>query len=543
MFGGVLSIVRVRSAVLIALCSWFAFSPITSFAIGNITLAWDPSPDPSIVSYRVYYGSASGNYTNSVQTGGATTATVSNLLEGVTYYFAATASDSNGLESNYSNETSGTVDTANKVPTLNALVNITLNEDAGPQTVSLSGISSGASNEVQTLTVTAASSNPALIPTPTVTYTSPNATGSLTFTPAAVAFGSATVTVTVNDGAASNNIVSRSFTVTVNPVNDAPTLNTLANVTLNEDAGLQTVNLSGISSGASNEAQTLTITATSSNPALIPTPTVTYTSPDTTGSVTFIPAASVSGSATVTVTVNDGAASNNIISRSFTVTVNPVNDPPTLNTLANVTLSEDAGLQTVSLSGISSGASNEVQTLTIAATSSNPALIPTPSVAYTSPNVSGSLTFTPVASTSGSATVTVTVNDGAASNNIVSRSFNVTVNHVNVPPTITTITNRVIAVGTATGPIPFTIGDAETPASSLTLSASSDDQAVVPDANITFGGSNGDRTVTVTPTTGVTGVTLITITVSDGTATATSEFELTVARKPAPPGNLRLTSQ
>ncbi|MCX8092450.1 MAG: immunoglobulin domain-containing protein, partial [Verrucomicrobiae bacterium] len=64
--------------------------------------------------------------------------------------------------------------------------------------------------------VTATSSNPALIPNPTVSYTSPNSTGSLTFTPVANAFGTATLTVTVNDGGASNNIISRSFTVTVN---------------------------------------------------------------------------------------------------------------------------------------------------------------------------------------------------------------------------------------------------------------------------------------------------------------------------------------
>src|SRR5437588_3377418 len=46
------------------------------------------------------------------------------------------------------------------------------------------------------------------------------------------------------------------------------------NLTINENAGLQTVNLSGISSGATNEAQVLTVTAISSNPALIPPPMV-----------------------------------------------------------------------------------------------------------------------------------------------------------------------------------------------------------------------------------------------------------------------------
>ena len=107
----------------------------------------------------------------------------------------------------------------------------------------------GATNETQTLTVTASSSNTGLIPTPAVSYTSPNTTGSITFTPVADGFGSATITVTVNDGGASNNLVSQTFTVTVNPVNQPPTLNALANVTINENAGLQTVNLSGITSG------------------------------------------------------------------------------------------------------------------------------------------------------------------------------------------------------------------------------------------------------------------------------------------------------
>ena len=57
-------------------------------------------------------------------------------------------------------------------------------------------------------------------------------------------------------------------------MNQPPTLNAITNLTINENAGLQTVNLSGISSGAANENQTLTVTATSSKPILIPNPTV-----------------------------------------------------------------------------------------------------------------------------------------------------------------------------------------------------------------------------------------------------------------------------
>jgi hypothetical protein len=66
--------------------------------------------------------------------------------------------------------------------------------------------------------------------------------------------------------------------LTVNPVNDLPTLNTISDLVINEDSGMRTVNLSGITSGASNELQTLTVTAVSSDAAIIPNPAVDYTS-------------------------------------------------------------------------------------------------------------------------------------------------------------------------------------------------------------------------------------------------------------------------
>jgi Fibronectin type III domain/Bacterial Ig domain len=320
-----------------------------------------------------------------------------------------------------------TVNPVNDTPTLNAINNLALNVNAVQQIVSLGGIGAGAANENQTLTVAATSSNPALIPAPGVTYSSPNSTGTLRFTPVAGATGTATITVTVNDGQSQNNIVNRSFTVTVsNTANTPPTLNVPANVTINEDAAPQTINLSGITPGAAGETQALTVTATSSNPGLIPNPAVSYTSPASTGTLSFTPAANANGMATITVTVNDGQNQNNTISRSFVVTVNPVNDAPTLNGLSNLTLATSAGQQTVSLSGIGAGA-NESQTLAVTATSSNPALIPAPSVTYSSPNSTGTLLFTPVAGATGTAAITVTVNDGQSQNNIVNRSFTVTV--------------------------------------------------------------------------------------------------------------------
>ena len=512
---------RKSRAALVTLLSgvFFAISPWASVAAGTVTLAWDASSGTNVIAnYKVYYGVASDTYTNSVAAGTNLTVSVSNLVLGVTYYFAATAVDTSGLESDYSTEVSTAIATPNQAPTLNALANVTINEGAGLQTVNLSGLTDGSTNESQTLTVTASSSNTGLIPNPTVTYTSPNTTGSIAFTPVAYAYGSAVITVTVNDGGVSNNITSRTFTVTVNPVNQAPTLNTLADLTINESASQQTVNLSGIGSGAANESQTLTVTASSSNTGVIPNPTVTYTSPNATGSIRFTPVANAYGSATITVTVNDGGTSNNITSDTFTVTVNSVNQAPTLSTLADLSINENASQQTVNLSGIGSGAANESQTLTVTASSSNTGVIPNPTVTYTSPNATGSIRFTPVANAYGSATITVTVNDGGTSNNITSDTFTVTVNSVNQAPTLNTLADVTINenAGQQTVNLSGIGSGAANESQTLTVTASSSNTGVIPNPTVTYTSPNATGSIRFTPVANAYGSATITVTVNDG---------------------------
>jgi hypothetical protein len=72
----------------------------------SVTLAWNQSPSANIVGYNIYYGGASGNYTNMVSVGNVTNTTISGLLGGVTYYFAAAAINSSGFKSGYSSQIS-----------------------------------------------------------------------------------------------------------------------------------------------------------------------------------------------------------------------------------------------------------------------------------------------------------------------------------------------------------------------------------------------------------------------------------------------------
>lgn len=85
---------------------FFLLIPALCFAEGSVTLAWDPNPESDLAGYILYYGSTSRNYTNAVNVVNATTNTVSGLVDGVSYFFAVTAYNTNGLESDFSDEVS-----------------------------------------------------------------------------------------------------------------------------------------------------------------------------------------------------------------------------------------------------------------------------------------------------------------------------------------------------------------------------------------------------------------------------------------------------
>ena len=103
------------------------------------------------------------------------------------------------------------------------------------------------------------------------------------------------------------------------------------------------------------------------------------------------------------------------------------------------------------------------------------------------------------------------------------------------PPTISNIPDQTILQNSSTGPIPFTVGDAETAPANLQLSAVSSNLGLIPNQNIVFGGYGANRTVTVTPAAGQTGTATITVTVNDGPNNTSTSFVVTVnAGSPTP---------
>src|SRR5262249_55766488 len=214
----------------------------------------------------------------------------------------------------------------------------TVLEDSGAHTVPswATGISAGPTNESsQTVSfqVTNNTNSSLFSAGPAV-----SSSGTLTFTPAANAFGSATITlVAKDDGGTANGGVDTSapqtFVINVTGVNDAPSFTKGADQTVNEDAGAQSVPnwATAISAGPANESgQTVTFVIDSNdNTGLFSAgPAV-----DATGKLTFTSGPNKNGVAHITLHAHDdGGTANggidNSAPQSFTITVTPVNDPP-----------------------------------------------------------------------------------------------------------------------------------------------------------------------------------------------------------------------
>jgi hypothetical protein len=70
----------------------------------DVTLAWDANTEPDLAGYKIYWGTASGSYDNSVDVGNVTQYELKGLADKTLFYFAATAYDTDGNESDYSRE-------------------------------------------------------------------------------------------------------------------------------------------------------------------------------------------------------------------------------------------------------------------------------------------------------------------------------------------------------------------------------------------------------------------------------------------------------
>lgn len=115
------------------LCIFFITILTSVVSAYDVTLSWDPNTEPDLAGYKVYYGTSSHNYTETIDVGNTTTYQITGLSEG-TYYFAVTAYDTSGNESDFSDEVSKTF-LQNQSPSVTLNVNPSVG--VAPLTVTL----------------------------------------------------------------------------------------------------------------------------------------------------------------------------------------------------------------------------------------------------------------------------------------------------------------------------------------------------------------------------------------------------------------------
>ena len=379
--------------------------------------------------------------------------------------------------------------TTNTPPSFDAIASPVIDEDSASQEVSITNISAGPAGEAgQTVVMSATSSDTVIVPNPSVSGS--GATRTLTYTPAANKYGSATITVTADDGQTLNNTYSRMFTIVVNSVNDAPVaIDDTA--TVSEDATLSIAKTDLVSNDTDVDSTSLTLTAVS-NPTH---GTVSIVE----SNAVFIPTADYSGPASFDYTVSDGSLTD---TGTVAVTVNPINDAPVAND-ASVSATEETPV-VITLAGTDI----DGNTLTYS-------IIDSPVNGILSEVSENQVTYTPSSNYTGPDSFTYKANDGTADSN--SATVSITVSEYNDPPVLDPIGDK-------------SVNELAT----LSFTATATD----PDNTPTYSLTNAPTGATINLTTGVfsftpteaqgLGTYTLTVNATDGTSTDSEEITITV---------------
>ena len=304
----------------------------------------------------------------------------------------------------------------------------------------------------------------------------------------------------------------------------SPTISSIAAQTTLEDVPLVvpfTVNDSDTVS--TNLVVTATATSQSPSGLVVTTNLVLSANTSNTRTLTITPSANLFGTNVVELQVTDGTTS---ASSSFAFTVVSVNDAPTVSTSTNrvITLEDTTKAIVFNVADIDS----TLSVTNIVVTSSDKTLVPNGTNIVVGSIVSGAVTVNvyPTANNFGSTVLTFSIKDELTT---VSTNVTLEVTAVNDLPTISAIVPQAIQIGGSSTNILFTVGDVETAARNLVVTASSDNQSIIPNANIVLGGSEATRSIQVTSVGSTAGTPIISVVVDDGTAKTTNTFAVSVS--------------
>ncbi|MBH0015117.1 Ig-like domain-containing protein [Pseudoalteromonas sp. NGC95] len=302
--------------------------------------------------------------------------------------------------------------------------------------------------------------------------------GKIQFTPPANFSGEIVLTYTITDGYSTDNegINDRtaSVTITVTPVNDAPTANT-DSATMNEDALALLVNV--LANDSDIDGDTLTITAATAD---IGSASVVD------NKIQYTPAANTNGTAIISYTISDG--NGGTATTNLSIIITPVNDTPIANA-DSATVDEDAAPILINVLANDSDVDGDSLTISAASADTGSVLV-----------VGNQIQYTPAADDNGVATVTYTVSDSSGGDSTT--TLTITITPVNDDP-IANADSATMAEDAAPILINVLANDSDVDGDSLTISTTSADIGSVsvvgnqiqytPEAN-----SNGLTTVVYT---------------------------------------------
>ncbi|MCW2479894.1 putative Ig domain-containing protein [Candidatus Symbiopectobacterium sp. NZEC135] len=337
------------------------------------------------------------------------------------------------------------------------------------------------------------------------------ATGTFSGTPGNADVGILSIKVTATDP--TNASVSTTFSLTVTNVNDAPVVSTtIPAQSVAQDSALNFTVPDGTFTDPDGD--TLTFTATLADGSALPSWLTFNTS---TGTFSGTPGNADVGSLSIKVTATDPSLT--AISTTFTLTVSNVNDAPVVSTtIPAQSVAQDSELNFTVPAGTFSDPDGD--TLTLSATLANGSPLPS---WLTFNTATGTFSGTPGNSDVGSLSIKVIANDGDAS---VSTTFTLTITNVNDAPVVATpIPAQSVAQDSALNfTVPsgtFTDPDGDT----LTYSATLADGSALP-SWLSFNTATG--TFSGTPANGDVGNLSIKVTASDGDASVSTTFSLTI---------------
>ena len=263
--------------------------------------------------------------------------------------------------------------------------------------------------------------------------------GTLTLTSIADAFGEATLTITVTDSSATNNEATQTLRLRVLPVNDPPAFSlSTTTLRLTEDFAqaitVSVVNPNDVDGDGDGMEQTLTY---SISPVSLGVVGISFDANSGQVILNSVADANSINPILFEITANDGGAVNNLFSQSFTLEIEPVddpgrNDPPNVVlSTAVLTLDEDFGSASITVVRSDDGDdTNQPLTYSISTTNIGFAMISIDSN-------SGAITLSSVDNQFGQATLFVTVDDSAPEDNLSIIQVVVRARAVNDVPTFT----------------------------------------------------------------------------------------------------------